>query len=929
MEGCGAAMPRLILILFLLAPAAPQPAAVAGRLARHRNLGKAFFENPTTHNEAVAEFKQALDLAPDSARDRLNYGLALLAAGKTAEGVAEIERVQKQDPKLPHTWFNLGIQYKKAGDFERATAQLEQMARLAPQEPVTRYNLGVLYKLAGRNADAAREFELASKIEPNLAAPHFQLYNLYRQMGKREEAAARLAQFQAAKKRNESAPVPEDMEWSFYSEVYELIPATMITQWPEPSKLPPFSGDADNDGKLDRLVLTAAGADLLLTRPGAPRRFALPVPAAKYRTAVWLDYDHDYDLDLFLLGEKSVLLRNQGDAGWVDRSADFPFAPGTVTAAAAFRVIADTKGIDLAVAYQDRAGVLYRDRMSGRFEAAPLGELPAGTTVLEPVDANNDGAVDLYLGAKFLLNRDGKFEAALPPSAPKAQPGPNWIEVTLQGVKNLKLGEGAEVEIKAGMLYAKKIYRGAPLRFALGKAAQIDQLRITWPNGLIQSQAKQAVNRRAVYKEAQRLSGSCPQVFTWNGREFEYITDVLGVAPLGAAAGNGRYFAVDHEEAIVIPGGALRPRGGRLEIRLTEELSEVAYIDGVRLMAVDVPPGAELLVNEKFQPPPFGAMKTFASGPVIRPVKAVDHRGRDVLNLILKRDRRYPDAFVRTEAGVAEPHWIEIEFARMDAPAPALVLHGWVDWADGSTFLGVAQRGVALALPRLEAFTDGRRVTVMEEMGMPAGKPKTIAVELDGKLPAGTTRLRIATNLALYWDEVYLTSRRDVRQVQPVPLASASLGFRGFSRAEIHPGRKQPERFFYARPLPESMWNPTPGMYTRFGAVEELLDEADDRFVIMGSGDELSLSFDASSLPAAPAGSDRHYVLVVDGWAKDRDANTAHSQTVEPLPFHGMSGYPYAEQEQFPSSPRHNQWRRDYNTRPALRLVRPLRHISE
>jgi tetratricopeptide (TPR) repeat protein len=929
MEGGRTPLRRVIFLAVLAAGAMPQAAPVAERLARHRNLGKAFFENPTTHNEAVAEFKLALDLAPNSARDRLNYGLALVAAGKTAEGILEIERVQKQDPKLPHTWFNLGIQYKKAGDFARATEQLEQMAKLVPDEPVTHYNLGVLYKLAGKNADAAREFELASKLDPNLAAPHFQLYNLYRQSGKREEATRRLALFQAVKKQNEAAAAPEDMEWSVYSEVYEAIPASGFRQWPEESELPPFSGDADNDGKLDRVELTANGATILLARPSGPKRVALPAPPAKYTSAVWLDYDHDYDLDLFLFGSRSILLRNQGETGWVDRSADFPFEAGQVTAAAAFRLMADTKGIDLAVAYQDRPGVMYRDRMGGKFEATPLASLPAATSVIEPVDANNDGAMDLYLGGKFLLNRDGKLEIALPPQAGRVQPGPNWIEVELQGVKNLKLGEGSEVEVKAGTIYAKKVYRGVPLRFQLGNATQVDQLRITWPNGLIQSEAKQAVNRRAVYKEAQRLSGSCPQVFTWNGREFEYVTDVLGVAPLGAAAGEGQYFAVDHEEAIVIPGRALQARSGRLEIRLTEELSEVAYIDGVRLLAADVARGAELLVNEKFQPPPFPAMRAFASGPAIRPVAARDDAGRDVLDLVARRDRRYPESFARTESGVAEPHFLEIQFASLDITDPMLVLHGWVDWADGSTFLGAAQRGTSLALPKLEAFVNGRWVIVLEEMGMPAGKPKTIAVELDGKIPAGATRLRISTNLALYWDEVYLTSRSSGANPAPIPLRSAWLAFRGFSRAEIHPKRKQPERFAYENPLAESMWNPTPGFYTRFGAVDELLGGVDDRLVIMGSGDELSLSFDALSLAPPPPGAERHYILVVDGWAKDRDANTAYSQNVEPLPFHGMSGYPYPASERFPRTPRHNEWRREYNTRPALRLLRPLRQQAE
>jgi len=95
-------------------------------LWHYRNLGKAFYENPTTQKEAVAEFKKALDLAPDSARERVNYGLALLRAGQTKNGAAELVKAQQQDPSIPHTWFNLGIVYKKDGDYERAIQQLEE-----------------------------------------------------------------------------------------------------------------------------------------------------------------------------------------------------------------------------------------------------------------------------------------------------------------------------------------------------------------------------------------------------------------------------------------------------------------------------------------------------------------------------------------------------------------------------------------------------------------------------------------------------------------------------------------------------------------------------------------------------------------------------------------------------------------------------------
>src|ERR1700733_7140685 len=128
-------------------------------LERHRNLGKAFFENPTTHVEAIAEFKKALDLAPNSTREKLNYALALLHGNRVPEGIALLEQVQRLDPSLPHTWFNLGLYYKKSDQPEKAIAQFEQMSKLVPNEPIAWYQLGTLYRAAGRNAEAVADFE--------------------------------------------------------------------------------------------------------------------------------------------------------------------------------------------------------------------------------------------------------------------------------------------------------------------------------------------------------------------------------------------------------------------------------------------------------------------------------------------------------------------------------------------------------------------------------------------------------------------------------------------------------------------------------------------------------------------------------------------------------------------------------------------------
>jgi hypothetical protein len=222
---------------------------------------------------------------------------------------------------------------------------------------------------------------------------------------------------------------------------------------------------------------------------------------------------------------------------------------------------------------------------------------------------------------------------------------------------------------------------------------------------------------------------------------------------------------------------------------------------------------------------------------------------------------------------------------------------------------------------------EGNWKTVIEDMGMPAGKPKTIAVDLTGKFLSKSREIRIVTNMCVYWDRVFAatdTANPRVTLSEQVP-TQAALRFRGFSDVTVHPQRRQPEQFHYARVKPISLWNPTKGLYTRFGPVRDLLGQSDDRMVVMGSGDELALEFSAVNLPPLPNGWRRDFLLYFDGWAKDADANTAFGQTVEPLPFHAMSQYPYPAGENYPNDSLRRDYLQRYNTRPALRLIRPLR----
>jgi len=993
------------------------------RIWQHRNLGKAFYENPTTHKEAVEELRRALALAPNSVREQLNYGLALLLQGDVKAATAELEKVQKRDPKLPHTWFNLGITYKKQGETDKALAQFQEMVRLVPDEAVAHYQLGSLYKLKDDNIAAIRQFETARDLNPRLAAPHFQLYGLYRQTGRADQAAEELRIFQEIKKQQEGAAVPEDMEWCQYAELYDPIdapPSTPLsapvyrdekvaegfggpdagvtvlagangrpdliawsanrTAWfrngrtlVENSGLEDLRGvrfiapgDFDNDGLPDLCVITTQGATLYRNTGSRFVKFA-DLAAGAFRKAVWMDFDHDYDEDVILIGDDSRLMRNNGAAGFSDETKRFPFVAARAVDAVRFDLEPDTPGFDLVVSYANRPGVLYRDLLGGTYRADPLNALPPDAHGLMAFDVNHDSYTDLEFEPDgLLLNRAGVLQAA-PRQDPAAFPATaaaadfsgdgrldwarvtddgslvvahdvtprygNWIEVSLTGVKNAKLSVDAKVEVKSGASYQKLTYAGTPLVFRLGSHTSVDTVRITWPNGLIQNETKPAINRRLMVTEAPRLAGSCPMIFTWNGERFQFVTDVLGVAPLGASSGDGQYFPVDHDEYVSIPAAMLQARDGAFEIRMSEELREVSYIDQIQLQALDHPASTEIVTNEKFKSPPFPEFRLYGGTRRTYPTSARDGQGADVRAALLALDHRYPDAFQRDHAGVAELHTLDLDFAGAAPDGKAtLVLQGWVDWADGSTFLAATQAHRDLVFPYLQVKDgQGNWKTVIEDMGIPSGKPKTMAVDLTGKFLSASREVRIVTNLCVYWDEIYLFENNTppTARLTEIPMASADLHFRGFSRATIDPERKQPEAFDYQDTSSTTMWNPTPGKYTRYGPVQDLLRKPDDRMVVLGSGDEIRMRYPAVGMPALPAGWTRDYLLLVDGWAKDADANTAFSQSVLPLPFHAMSRYPYPAGEHYPDDEAHQAYVHEFLTRPALRLMRPMAPTEE
>jgi hypothetical protein len=200
-------------------------------------------------------------------------------------------------------------------------------------------------------------------------------------------------------------------------------------------------------------------------------------------------------------------------------------------------------------------------------------------------------------------------------------------------------------------------------------------------------------------------------------------------------------------------------------------------------------------------------------------------------------------------------------------------------------------------------------------VGFPAGLERTIVVDLSGKLPEGARRIRLMTNLQLYWDQVLIDNKAEAEALATeLPLVLATLHFRGYpTQIEgVSPGDLD---YDYDRVSLTGPFQRERGNYTRMGDVTELLKSIDDRFVIFGSGEEIAAEFDTAKLPALPAHWKRDYFFYANGFVKDMDWWDASPFTVAQLPFHKMSAYPYPDSEKFPDDADELEYQLNWNDR--------------
>ena len=706
--------------------------------------------------------------------------------------------------------------------------------------------------------------------------------------------------------------------------------------------------DADHDGDLDIWLTNASGPNELLNNNGdgtfqpiAARAGIAGDGRGSIGVAV-VDLDHDRDHDLVVLNASPP-----HDVFINDRVWQYRRATGfEAFAAAAFDAVlgADLDANGQAELYTTGPRGLERWTPDGSGEWRPvtLAAAMAGrVSRLAVADTNGDGALELIttwgrswaafdVSAESTAQAVPAFDAGVAVNGwtvayLDAAHGPSVIGASLDGLTEWRPGPGRHAFVTIGVtgrdsksdqlrsnvsgLGTRLAVRAQsrwtaydtarpqsgpgqslqPVAVGLADAPRADFVSLTWPDGVLQTEVALDRGRLHVIEETQRQLSSCPVLFAFNGTSMAFVTDILGVGGIGFFERPGVYSAPFPREHLLLPDGSLAPRHGRYALVIGEPMEEVTYLDRASLVAYDLPPGWQMVLDErKAIAGPMPTSAPFFYREERRPVRATNDRAADVTALIADADLHAapPGAPDPRFIGITLPHTLEVEFDRpidRGPGRPVLMIDGWVEYPYAQTIFGAWQAGLPFAAPSLDARdASGRWHTVAPEFGYPAGMPRRMTLPLP-RLPAGAIALRLRTSQEIYWDRisvVYAESAPEVK-MRVLPLASATLRDSGFATRTTGPQRTP--RYDYDRQAP--LWDTRHqrGWYTRFGRIDALVAAADDALAIFGPGEDIQLEFDAPA-DASPSGWTRRVVLESDGWCKDMDLYTRDGDTVAPLP---------------------------------------------
>ena len=681
--------------------------------------------------------------------------------------------------------------------------------------------------------------------------------------------------------------------------------------------------DADHDGDLDIFCVNGDGPDELLNnnldgtfRPIAEAQ-GLGGDGRPSRQVVVADLDRDRDTDIIVIHDQPPHGIFLNDRLWRYRAVAMALTNLDVRAAVAGDLDADGH-VEVYARRADGSVLRWRPD-DDRIDTVAVHGEPDGSgqgSGLAIVDLDGDGLPELRsLGEALPVVIDPargpaivQFSGGRPPVLRRPGPGRygfaalrfSGMQDAGQSMRSNASGIGAHVAVRVASRWTVfDTFRSTtgpgqslqPVAIGLGAADRIDFISIDWTDGVFQSEIDLAGAVLHTIRQTQRQTSSCPVLFAFNGRKFEFVSDLLGVGGIGFMTAPGEYATPRPWERFLLRPGVFEPLDGRYLLKIGEPMQEACYLDSMALLAYDLPPGWSMVLDERAEilgPSPTGEPRFYRRELV--PIEAYTDRGEPVTELLKTADLRAAPvgALDRRFIGRLErPYSVTVIFDQsLTVPEgePILVADGWIEYPYSQTMFGAWQAGADYVAPTVEARgADGRWRTVLEQFGYPAGMPRRMSVPLKD-LPPGTDRLRITTNQEIYWDRLAVAFAETPPELSRHVLAIKAADVRRSGFAERRTGPQRQPYYDYDRRAPFWDTRHQAGMYTQFGPAVELVSTADGAMAIFGPGEELHIEFDATGPAPLPEGWTRYLVLDARGWCKDMDLYTRDGATIGPLP---------------------------------------------
>jgi hypothetical protein len=458
--------------------------------------------------------------------------------------------------------------------------------------------------------------------------------------------------------------------------------------------------------------------------------------------------------------------------------------------------------------------------------------------------------------------------------------------------------------------------RELPIEIGVGPRERIDAVQTLWMNGVARNEIDVPVDckpLRITILEF-RQTTSCPFLYAWIDGQWQFVTDLLGVAPLNVSLARGVRMPPDPDEVVILgPAERFADGGTVARLRVSTELREVTFLDQLRLLAIDHPPDATIFSRDRVAMTGVAGKQVIAGRDPIAPRSAIGSDGIDRTAALAREDGRFADlgrAIPPPVVGFIEPLSIEFDFGAIgDTSDLLLAVTGWLRFGESSSNIAASQRrDLAVIWPKLEVMDEaGQWHAIEATIGLPAGKTKTIVCDLAGKVPARARRFRLMSSFEVRWDRValYHAVPSGELRVSDVGPATANLQWHGFAKLAA-PSADQPTRPDFGQISNAPDWfTSLEGWCTRYGDVASLVSGADERMAIMNSGDATTVEFPASGLRPREPNLARTLALYSHGWVKEGDPNSTSEAKVTPFPG---SDQPLANQPG-------GDWQLQYNTR--------------